>query len=36
MSSPACPDWVRRIQASSPVLKLPNAWGIVRVAFWPI
>ena len=30
MSSPACPDWVRRIQASSPDLKSPNAFDPVQ------
>ena len=33
--SPAWPDWMRRIQASAPVLNLPNCAGMVRVASWP-
>ena len=31
----ACPDWIRRCQASSDDLKSPSSFGIVRIALLP-
>ena len=31
----ACPDWIRRSQASSELLKVPSAGEMVRVALLP-
>jgi hypothetical protein len=33
--SPDCPDWTRRIQASSCEANSPNSFGIVRVEACP-